>query len=130
MPKRYPSSAETDAMVERVAPAILELLADGEPRSRRAIAAELADRHPKDEVARTLMRLAVTDQVAEIDRRYALAALPVIAAEHLVGCARTIDAKTSGSHGRASANKNGRPSERPLRSICPTPSASIARGCP
>jgi hypothetical protein len=47
MPKRYPSSADTDAMVERVAPAILELLADGVPRSRRAIVAELADRHPK-----------------------------------------------------------------------------------
>ena len=73
MPKRYPSSADTDAMVERVAPAILELLADGMPRSRRAIVAELADRHPKDEVTRTLMRLAVTGQVAEIDRKYALA---------------------------------------------------------
>jgi hypothetical protein len=73
MPKRYPSSADTDAMVERVAPAILELLADGVPRGRRAIAAELADRHPKDEVVRTLMRLAVTDRVVEIDRKYALA---------------------------------------------------------
>ena len=46
MPKRYPSSADTDAMVERVAPAILELLADGVPRSRRAIAAELARPFP------------------------------------------------------------------------------------
>ena len=73
MPKRYPSSADTDAMVARVAPAILALLADGVPRSRRAIAAELADRHPKDEVQRTLMRLAVTDRVVEVDRRYALA---------------------------------------------------------
>ena len=73
MPKRYPSSADTDAMVERVAPAILELLADGVPRSKRAIVAELADRHPKDEVARTLMRLAVTDRVVEVDRKYALA---------------------------------------------------------
>jgi hypothetical protein len=73
MPKRYPSSADTDAMVARVAPAILELLADGVPRGKRAIVAELADRHPRDEVARTLMRLAVTDQVVEIDRRYALA---------------------------------------------------------
>ena len=59
-------------MVERVAPAVLELLADGVPRSRRAIVAELADRHPKDEVVRTLMRLAVTDRVAEIDRKYGL----------------------------------------------------------
>jgi hypothetical protein len=73
MPKRYPSSADTDAMVERVAPAILELLADGVPRSRRAIAAELADQHPKDEVARTLMRLAVTDRIAEVGGKYVLA---------------------------------------------------------
>ena len=75
MPKRYPSSADTDAMVERVAPAILELLADGVPRSRRAIAAELADRHPKDEVQRTLMRLAVTDRVVETGGRYTLGAV-------------------------------------------------------
>jgi hypothetical protein len=73
MPKRYPSSADTDAMVARVAPAILELLADGVPRSRRAIVAELADRHPKDEVRRTLMRLAVTDRVVETGGKYALA---------------------------------------------------------
>ena len=72
MPKRYPSSADTDAMVERVAPAILELLADGVPRSKRAIAAELAGRHPKDEVARTLMRLAVTDRLVEHGGRFTL----------------------------------------------------------
>jgi hypothetical protein len=72
MPKRYPSSADTDAMVERVAPVILELLADGVPRSRRAIAAELVDRHPKDEVKRTLMRLAVTDCVVETGGKYTL----------------------------------------------------------
>ena len=70
MPKRYPSSADTDAMVDRVAPAIFELLADGVPRSKRAIAAKLADRHPKDEVVRTLMRLAVTDRVAETGGKY------------------------------------------------------------
>jgi hypothetical protein len=74
MPKRYPSSADTDAMVNRVAPAILELLADGVPRSKRAIAAALADRHLKDEVARTLMRLAVTDRIAESGGKYALPA--------------------------------------------------------
>lgn len=70
MPKRYPSSADTDAMVARVAPAILELLSDGVPRSKRAIVAELADRHPKEEVARTLLRLAVTDQVVETGGKY------------------------------------------------------------
>ena len=62
MPPRYSSSADIDAMVARVAPAVLELLGDGVPRSRRAIVAVLADRHPKDEVKRTLMRLAVTDR--------------------------------------------------------------------
>jgi hypothetical protein len=37
MPKSYPFSTDTEVMVERVAPAILELLGDGVPRSRRAI---------------------------------------------------------------------------------------------
>jgi hypothetical protein len=73
MPTRYLSSADTDAMVERVAPAILELLADGVPRGKRAIAAELADRYPRSEVRAALMRLAVTERVVEVDRRYALA---------------------------------------------------------
>jgi hypothetical protein len=61
-----------DAMVARVAPAILALLGDGVPRSRRAIVAALADRHPRDEVTRTLMRLAVTDRLAEAGGKYTL----------------------------------------------------------
>ena len=72
MPKSYPSSSDTEAMVERVAPAILALLGDGVPRSRRAIADALADRYPREEVRRTLMRLAVTDGLAEIGGRYTL----------------------------------------------------------
>jgi hypothetical protein len=72
MPQRYPSSADTDALVARVAPAVLALLGDGVPRSRRAIVAALADRHPRDEVARTLMRLAVTDRLAEAGGKYTL----------------------------------------------------------
>ena len=60
-------------MVARVAPAVLALLGDGVPRSRRAIVAALADRHPKDEVKRTLMRLAVTDRVVETRGKYVLA---------------------------------------------------------
>jgi hypothetical protein len=51
--------------VARVTLFILELLGDGVPRSRRTIIAALADQHPKDEVKRTLMRLAVTDRVVE-----------------------------------------------------------------
>ncbi len=73
-PKPLPSSASTEAMVARVAPAVLALLGDGVPRSRRAIVAALMDRHPKDEVKRTLMRLAVTDRVVETSGKYVLAA--------------------------------------------------------
>jgi hypothetical protein len=72
MPTRNASSADTDAMVAEVAPAILALLADGVPRSRNAIIAALADRHPKDDVRRTLMRLAVTERLVEQGRRYVL----------------------------------------------------------
>jgi hypothetical protein len=55
------------------APAVLELLGDGLPRSRREIVEALAPRHAKDEVVRTLMRLAVTGQLAEDKRKYRLA---------------------------------------------------------
>ena len=53
MPRRSPSSSDTDATVARVAPAVLASLGNGVPHSRRAIVAALAVRHPKDEVART-----------------------------------------------------------------------------
>jgi hypothetical protein len=51
---------------------VLALLADGVPRNEKAIMAALADRHPKDEVKRTLMRLAVTDRLAEHGGRFTL----------------------------------------------------------
>ena len=41
MPRRYSSSSDMDATVARVAPAVLALLGDGVPRSRRAIVASL-----------------------------------------------------------------------------------------
>ena len=72
MPQHYSSSDETHAMVARVAPVILELLGDGLPRSRHDIVAALALRHTKDEVVRTLMRLAVTGQLIEAERKYRL----------------------------------------------------------
>ena len=72
MPTRYTSSADTHAMVARIAPSILELLGDGIPRSRRAFVAALADRHAKEEVVRTLMRLAVTGQILAVDSKYTL----------------------------------------------------------
>jgi hypothetical protein len=66
-------SAEIDAMVVRTAPAVLELLRDGTPRSKAAIITALTDRHPKEDVVRTLMRLAVTGQLVEQERKYSLA---------------------------------------------------------
>ena len=74
MPKPYLSSADITAMVERVAPAVLELLSDGVPRTEKAIVAALAGRHPKDEVQRTLMRLAVTGRVDDPGGKYVLGA--------------------------------------------------------
>jgi hypothetical protein len=44
----------------------------GAPRSRAMIITALADRHPKDDVRRTLMRLAVTEQLVEIRGKYTL----------------------------------------------------------
>ena len=76
MPQHYSSSDDTHAMVARVAPAILELLGDGLPRSRHDIVAALAPRHTKDEVVRTLMRLAVTGRLVEAERKYRLAPSP------------------------------------------------------
>ena len=60
-------------MVARTAPAVLELLGDGTQRSKAAIITALADRHPKEDCVRTLMRLAVTGQLVEAKRKYSLA---------------------------------------------------------
>jgi hypothetical protein len=75
-PPRHQGSAEIAAVVARTAPAVLDLLADGVPRRRAAIIAALADHHPKDDVVRTLMRLAVTGRVDESGGKYTLAAAP------------------------------------------------------
>ena len=72
MPTRYTSSADTHAMVARIAPIVLELLSDGIPRSRRAFVAALANRYPKEEVELTLMRLAVTGQILAANGKYTL----------------------------------------------------------
>jgi len=69
---RYTSSADTDAMIARTAPAVLELLGDGLARTKKAIVAALAERHGKNEVVRTLMRLTVTGQVTDVDHKYRL----------------------------------------------------------
>jgi hypothetical protein len=77
MPRPKPfltGTAELNAMIERVAPDILELLADGVPRTKPAIVEALVDRHDKQDVIHALIRLAVTDQMEEMGGKYALAA--------------------------------------------------------
>jgi hypothetical protein len=59
-------------MVERVAPAILELLADGLPRPKAAIVEALAGRHDRQDVLHVLIRLTVTGQVSEAGSKYTL----------------------------------------------------------
>jgi HEAT repeat protein len=66
-------SAEINAMIERVAPDILELLGDGVPRTKPAIVEALAGRQDKQDVVHALIRLAVTGQVEETGGKYALA---------------------------------------------------------
>ena len=73
-PPRHQGSAEIAAVVARTAPAVLDLLADGAPRPGAAAVAALPGRRAKEDVAHTLMRLAVTGRVDEAGGRYALAA--------------------------------------------------------
>jgi hypothetical protein len=73
-PYERAGSAAVNATVERVAPSILELLADGVPRSKPAIVEALAGRHDKQDVVHALIRLAVTGRVEESGGRYAPAA--------------------------------------------------------
>jgi hypothetical protein len=70
--RSFATRDELEAMLERTAPAVLELLQDGMPRSRRAIVAALSERHAKQDVARALMRLAVTDRVVERGGKFTL----------------------------------------------------------
>jgi hypothetical protein len=74
--RTFTGSAEINAMVARVAPAVLELLADGTPRSKAAIVEALAGRHDRQDVIGTLIRLSVTGEVEEAAGRYILAAKP------------------------------------------------------
>jgi hypothetical protein len=67
-------TAELNAMIERVAPGILKLLADGVPRTKAAIVEALAGRHAEDDVELTLIRLAVTERVRETGGKYVLGA--------------------------------------------------------
>ena len=68
MPRPKPSvltgTAELNAMIERVAPAILALLADGVPRPRRLVEA-LTGRYAEDDATLAPVRLAVTERARE-----------------------------------------------------------------
>jgi hypothetical protein len=66
MPPTEPASpANVNVVVARVTPDVLALLADGVPRAEAVIVAALAGRHPKDDTRRTVMRLAVLEQLVE-----------------------------------------------------------------
>jgi hypothetical protein len=73
-PPRLWASSDLNAVIARTAPDVLALLGDGVPRTRATIIAALVGRHPKDDVRRTVMRLAVTEQLAMQGSRYTLPA--------------------------------------------------------
>jgi len=79
-PYELASSQAINATIARVAPAILELLADGTPRAKAAIVAALAGRHDKRDVVSALTRLSVTGEVVEAGSKYTLAEPPPEAA--------------------------------------------------
>ena len=72
-PSRLTSSADLNAAIARTAPDVLALLGDGVPRAEVAIIAPLADRHPKDDVKLTVMRLDVLGRLDLQGSRYTLA---------------------------------------------------------
>ena len=74
MPPRLMSSDDVNAMIERVAPDVLALLADGVPRNRAAVVTVLADRHPKQDVKRALARLSAISRLDLQGSRYTLVA--------------------------------------------------------
>ena len=65
--------SDLEQVLARITPDVLALLQDGVGRSRREIVAALADRHTKEDVTRTLMRLAVTGRLIQVGSHYALA---------------------------------------------------------
>lgn len=77
-PSPYPraGSEAVNAMVAETAPAILDLLKDGVPRSKPAIVEALAGHHRKGDVVHTLIRLTVTGRLIESAGKYTLGTTP------------------------------------------------------
>jgi hypothetical protein len=71
-PRPASSSADLNATIERTTPDLLALLGDGVPRTRGMILTALADQHPREDVRRTLMRLAVTERLVETGGKHTL----------------------------------------------------------
>jgi hypothetical protein len=67
------SQEAIEEVVARIRPSVERLLADDIPRSRRSIAQALAATHARKDIARTIMRLAVTGRLVEVQNRYTLA---------------------------------------------------------
>ena len=74
MPPKTASSTDLHVVIARITPDVLALLGMVCPGPRSMILAALADRHPKDDVRRTLMRLAVLEQLVEKGGKYTLPA--------------------------------------------------------
>jgi hypothetical protein len=71
-PHAFTGSAELNATVERIAPDVLGLLADGVLRTKAAVIEALAGRHDRQDVVHALIRLAVTGRVEETGGKYGL----------------------------------------------------------
>ena len=69
-PATFTGSADVHASIDRVAPSVLALLADGVPRTKGVIVQALAGRHGAEAVALALIRLSVTGEVEQTGSRY------------------------------------------------------------
>lgn len=72
VPAKTFGRADLDAILEATRPAIRGLLADGTPRSKRQIIASLQDRYPRIHLNQTILRMAVTGQLAMQDTKFSL----------------------------------------------------------
>ena len=72
---RTTSSDDLNAAIERVAPDVLTLLADGVPRNAATIVKALAERHSKPDVKRAIARLVVLGRLDQQSGWYTLPAV-------------------------------------------------------